>query len=250
MQHRAIGNGFTLLEMLVAMALMSMLAAAIYGSTTIAFRGRRAAERGLEPARRSSAAIRMLQADLESAVGAAGLLAGPFVGEDADGRDGEPADAVTFHSLSRDQALGDPPSAIVRLEVLLAEDDETGEMMLVRRTTRNLLAPEEPDAVQQTLCRRVRSFDVAYFDGTSWQASWDSTTRGDVLPIAVELTLALDVSTDGDGEDYEPEEDDYRLTTVLAVPCGDLPEEGQGAAGLGGEGLGGGPGGAAGGGGR
>jgi general secretion pathway protein J len=234
LRGRRTQRGFTLLEMLIALTLMSMLGACLYGSMSVAFRGRRAIERVLEPARRSTAAMRMLQTDLESAVGASGLLAGTFLGDDAEDN-GEPADFLTFHALARDQAFGDPPSAIVQLEIGLAEDEETGDLLLVRRTTTNLLAPETADVVQETLCRGVRSFDVGYFDGTSWADTWDSTIQGDVLPLAVEVTLVLD------RDDDEQDEGQYALTRVFALPCGALPAEGEGGAGLsGGGGLGGG----------
>jgi type II secretion system protein J len=229
-------RGFTLLEMLFAMALMSMLAASLFASMSLAFRGRRTTERVLAPARRATTAMRMLQSDLESAVGANGLLAGEFLGEDEE-MGGEPASILTFHALTRDQAYGEPPSAILQLEIALAEDEETDEMLLVRRTTRNLLAPETADAVQETLCRGVRSLDFAYYDGTSWLDSWDSTVQGDVLPLAVEVTLALD--TEGDGETGDEDESGYVLSRVFVIPCGTLPAEGEGGAGLGG---GGGPG--------
>ncbi len=209
-------KGFTLLEMLVAMTLMSMLAASLYASLHVAFRGRRAAERGMEPPARAAAALRMLREDIESATVPTGLLAGEFVGEDAQDERGREADVLTFHALARDQWAGDPPSPIVNVEIAVSADDETGEGTLVRRVTANLLAPEAQDPIEEVLCRRVSALDVTFFDGTDWLESWDSTTAGDVLPLAVRLTISLET---------EDEEEDYVVSRVFALPCGSLPEE-------------------------
>ena len=73
---------FTLLEMLVAMTLMSILATSLYASLHAGFRGRRTTDEALEPVQRAAAAMRMVRADLDSAVVPSGLLAGEFIGED------------------------------------------------------------------------------------------------------------------------------------------------------------------------
>ncbi len=209
-------NAFTLLEMLVAMTLMSMLAASLYASLSIAFRGRRTMEEALEPTARAAAAFRMMRTDLESATVPTGLLAAEFVGEDAAGRDGQPEDDLLFHALARDQCGGDPPSPILAVEIALTPQGQADERALVRRVTANLLAPEAQEPVEEVLCRRVSSFDVAYFDGTDWLESWDSTTAGNVLPLAVWITIGLET---------EDPEKDYVMACVFALPCGSLPQE-------------------------
>jgi len=208
-------KGFTLLEMLVAMTLMSMLAASLYVSLHVAFRGRRATERGMEPAARAAAALRMLREDLESATVPTGLLAGEFIGEDAQDERGREDDVLAFHALARDQWAGHPPSPIVNVEIAVSADDATGEGTLVRRLTANLPAPEAQDPIEEVLCRRVSAFDAAFFDGTDWLDSWDSTTAGNALPLAVRLTISLET---------EDEEEGYVVTRVFALPCGSLPE--------------------------
>jgi hypothetical protein len=37
----------------------------------------------------------------------------------------------------------------------------------------------------------VRSFNLRYFDGSTWQDSWDSTQLDNMCPTAVEVTLEL-----------------------------------------------------------
>ncbi len=219
MTRRPPARGFTLLEMLFALALMSMLAASLYGSLRTGFRGRRATERVLEPSLRAAAAFEMIRADVESAVVPTGLLAGEFLGVDGEDDAGEPADVLTYHALARDQSADEPPSSVLWVQIALASDEETGEAVLVRRRKANLLAPEDEEPAEEVLCRRVRALDAAFYDGVDWVEAWDSTTMGDVLPLAVEVTVVLDV---------EGREDGCAFSRVFALPCGELAEEGGG----------------------
>jgi type II secretion system protein J len=217
MRTAAHRGGFTLLEMLVAMTLMSVLAGSLYASLSAGFRGRATAERALDPARRAEAALRMVGADLEAAAPPTGLLAGEFLARDGRGDTGEPADVLLFHAMARDQSGAEPPGPVRRVELELAADEATGQPALVRRTTLNLLAPEEPEPLQEVLCQRVRSFDASFFDGVAWAESWDSAVAGDVLPLAVEVSLVIEA---------EGREDGYPLARTFALPCGRTAETG------------------------
>ena len=59
-RRRAQRAAFTLLEMILALAMMSMLAGALYASLRTAFRARDAGLRAIEPARRAELAIELL----------------------------------------------------------------------------------------------------------------------------------------------------------------------------------------------
>ena len=224
-------NGFTLLEMLVAMMLMSILAGALYAGMHTAFAGRRRTEADLEPVERAAAAMWMIQASLEAATPPTGILAAEFLGDDAAGLGALPADAVAFYALARDQGQFRLASPVHRIEISLGADEETGELVLLRRTTANLLAPETQDPVEEVLCRRVLSLETAFYDGSAWQDTWDSTAAGDVLPMAVEIRLVLAAAGHVDG---------YAVTRVFALPCATLPGESGARGGGGGDGAGGG----------
>ncbi len=214
------GNrGFTLLEMLVATTLMAILAGSLYATLSAGFRGRRTAEAALEPPRRAAAALDLMGADLESAVPPTGILAADFIGTEERGDLGEPADAVLFHAMTQDQSGATPPFPIRRVEFALATDARTGETMLLRRSIFNLLAPEQPEPIEEILCRGVRALELAYYDGQDWVASWDSAAAGDVLPRAVRLTLRLHV---------EDRDEGYELSRVFALPCGSRPRQAEG----------------------
>lgn len=220
-------GGFTLLEMLVAMMLMSILAGALYAGLHTAFAGRRRAEASVEPAERAAAAMHMMQSSLEAATAPTGLLAGEFMGQGGTGSSGRPADALAFHALAQDQGRFAPASPIHLIEIGLTSDEETGGLVLLRCTTANLLAPETQDPIEEVVCRRVLSLETTFYDGSSWQDTWDSTAMGNVLPMAVEVRLVLAVPGDEDG---------YATTRIFALPCAALG---------GGAGASGGPGGGA-----
>jgi prepilin-type N-terminal cleavage/methylation domain-containing protein len=60
---------------------------------------------------------------------------------------------------------------------------------LVRGVTRNLLASTQPVADEEPLLTGVSSFTVAYFDGSLWQNTWDSTTATVSIPQAVKVDI-------------------------------------------------------------
>ena len=217
---------FTLLEMLFALGMMSMLAGALYASLRTAFRARDAALRAIEPARRAELAIELMRPAIASALPPSGVLAGEFTGTDAIGDDGEDADSLLLHALvAHGEALGTAPG-VVRVELGLSEPEAGSPKALVRWTTDNLLAPETPEPRAEVLCRGVAALDLTYFDGSSWIDSWDSTTAGNALPDAVEVTLTL--APDGKaGED----EEGYSISRVLLIPCGGAGANGQGQGG-------------------
>jgi type II secretion system protein J len=214
MTRSSSNSGFTLLEVLVAMSLTVVLTGALYAALSASFRSRRIAEEALEPARRASATLTIIESDLEAACAPVGILAGPFTAHDTLGGNGQPADTLLFHAMTGEPSRHIPPSPIERIEYGIEEDSLSNSYVLVRRTTLNLLSPETPEPLVDVLCRRVRSFDVTYFDGLDWIENWDSTTQGNVLPLAIAMTLVLETGR----------ESGYSLSRTLTLPCSAPPE--------------------------
>jgi len=204
-------TGFTLLEMLAALALAGVLAAALFGSFHTGFRSRKRAEEALTPVRQAAFALDQLRRDVESATPPTGILAGAFLGNQMQtgGFDtGTPV--LVFHTFNEDMFGGG--HGIRKVEYALAADGDL-EYTLVRRVTANLLAPVTPEPVQEVLCRRVVSLQAAYFDGTEWQDSWDSTTLDNTLPTAISAELEINIA------DSNAEDKTYRMRRVFLLPC-------------------------------
>ena len=208
-------GGFTLLELSLAMAMMAMLALTLYMAMAIALRARDSAAANIAPVRAATVAADLIRQDLESVLPPSGTLAGPFEGYSNGGLPGGRSDGIEFFCVGRDVARGDTPLAEgIRKVDLLVRTDVTPPI-LVRDVTRNLLAQTDMPPDEEILCRNVRQFGLRYFDGTTWQDTWDSTTLGNVLPLAVEMTLEIDVPAPKAGGQPTP----YRIIRVIPLAC-------------------------------
>jgi prepilin-type N-terminal cleavage/methylation domain-containing protein len=207
---------FTLLELLVALTMTAIIAGSLYSGLRTAFRARTSAETAVEPVRTAGLTLGLLRADIESALPARGVLAGPFVGVDGTGEAGQPADALEFFTL------GDPGEGVMaargqgaaggggvsmtgvqptgagearKVQICVVPSPAAGgksEQVLVRRVTTNLLSNVTPEPYEEVLCRGVRAVNVRYFDGLIWQDNWDSTQYDNNIPSAVEVTIELE----------------------------------------------------------
>ncbi len=213
-------RGFSLLELLLAMAMAAMLALSLYTAMNVALRAKASANASLEPTRAAMIAMDLIQQDFQSvpppgdSTGNTVPLSGAFYGEHLPAAGGD-NDSVEFHSIGADPIEGDPIDApplsegIRRIHLQVRVDGAAS--VLVRRVTRNLLPASEPAVQEEILCRNVRSFGLRYYDGVAWQEDWDSTTLDDNLPLAVAITLELG----------EPNADAAvkKVTRVIPLPC-------------------------------
>ena len=207
-------SGFSLLELTLAMTMAAMLAMSLYTALNVTIRAQRSAARAVEPTRAAVIAADLLRQDLESVPPPTGILAGPFIGIHSAGNAGGDSDSVQFCTIGADAgAASDAPlsEGIRRVELLLSND--TSPPVLIRRVTRNLLASSEPLVEEEIICRNVQGFSLRYYDGYSWQDAWDSTTLGDVLPIAVSMTLQIGV---GDASSGQPPR---QISRVVSLSC-------------------------------
>jgi type II secretion system protein J len=213
--------GFTLLEMLVALVLMAILAAGLYMSLHIGFDARARAERILAAPHSASVAMEIIRRDVACALPPTGVLAGTFLGTDAQAET-SPADADTlaFHCMAQDAARGAPVTHRHEYALAAIENEElTG---LVCRVRSNLLAPTEQEPVEEVICRRVTALNLRYYDGVEWVDSWDSTTRENALPMAIEVSMMLRPEP---VRGVEPA--GYVVTRVLRMPCTTLKAGGE-----------------------
>lgn len=208
-------SAFTLLEMLLALALMGILATVLYSSFRAGFRARSRAEAAIDPVRRSTLALESMRKDVESALPPTGILAGAFLGGDAvSAASGKDSDALSFFAAAEDSA----GAAVRKVEFALAATGDANGQVLVRRITANILSPKVQVPAEEVLCRDVISLNLRYFDGYEWQDSWDSTARGNALPLAVEAQLAI--ATAGARQTMEP---GYQIIRIFVLPCGAQP---------------------------
>jgi hypothetical protein len=68
-----------------------------------------------------------------------------------------------------------------------AQDSQSGR--LVRAVTRDLLATVQQAPAQEPLLSDVKSIEVTFFDGSSWQTSWAYSDTDTDLPQAVKVRI-------------------------------------------------------------
>lgn len=213
-------RGFTLLEMLIAMTMMTIIAASLYTSMSIGFRARESAERAVEKGRSAQIAIELIKNMLASSMVPNGILAGEFEGEDEQDGEGYDADTLSFYTADYNPGEDELASDIEKVEIEMSTRDETNEQVLIRKVTTNLLSPKTLDPDEEVLCGGVRSLNLRYYNGTDWEDEWDSSDNDNALPEAVEITIMLE-DTDSilDENDDDDEEDIYEYTETIILPC-------------------------------
>ena len=207
-------HGFTLLELLIALAVVSIIMAALFAGLRIVNRAKTNTEAAVAPIQRIDIVLSFLQRDLESALPPSGTLASLFQGTVGQNNSGD---------LLFDAAVDAPPQVSMLTDIRQVEYSvisDGSDHLLVRNVTSNLLAPVQPDPDQEIICRGVRSFTVQYYDGSQWTDTWDSTMLQNAPPIAVQITLDFD----GTGPSAAP----LHITRLIQLPCYAAPQTASG----------------------
>lgn len=226
--HRPVG--FTLLEVLIATAIVAVLSLALYTSLYTAHKAQQTARAAIAPVRAADHALDVMSASIEAALPATGILAGLFEGEDDITRDGLDGDVIRFYANQEPvEPLDETATAsdVRQVEFLLTESGDGASLTLVRGSTYNLLATTQPQPVDHVLCRNVRSLNFSYYDGTEWVDEWDSSTRENALPLAVQITLIIDKPQRRTNvqQSLDDESTRYQLTRLVRPACAVEPDE-------------------------
>lgn len=212
--------GFTLLEILLAVAVTGMLAAVLFGGLGIVFDTRAAAESELRGQRDTAVALRIIRDQLLCVLPPSGELADEFIGEDLSSGSAD-VDRLTFFTTSIAVPTGQPRGDThqVVLGLVDADDQTYGPThYLVQQVTDDLISTVTPTPVSQVLLRGVSSLELRYFDGTDWVDEWDSREEDDVLPEAIELTIERQPTEVEADADEDSELLPRRLVSVFKLP--------------------------------
>jgi type II secretion system protein J len=218
-------RGFSLIELTLAMTIVVILSLTMYKAMSFALLARHNATAAVDRMRGANIATEVLSQDLQSVLPPTGIFAGAFMGTKVAGPSGR-ADTVEFYCIGHDAAQDDQPmgEGIRRVDFTLRTD--VTPPVLVRQVSRNLLPTVAPPPEEEIVCRNVRAFTIQYYDGQVWQDDWDSTSMGDVLPIAISITLELDPPAGGQA-DAKP----IIISRVLPLACAKSLDAQQGAGG-------------------
>ncbi len=190
-RHHA--HAFTLIELLLAVAIFAIVLAAINTVLYSALRLRARTSAALDDALPLSQALSFLRRDLQGAVPPGSLMAPSFKSGTASGTllAGSILQFCTSTGVINDRVpWGDVRKVSYRLIDPLDQTMNTGKD-LVRSISHNLLATATEEPEDRWLMGKVEKLECACYNGTEWRDSWDTDMGDSGLPSAVRVRILL-----------------------------------------------------------
>ncbi len=183
LRRSSTASGFTLLEMVAAIAIGAILLVTLAGVLNITVRGTVQMRGIMRQARLQSGVARILGRDLALAFksGEKGLA---FIGQSPDGN----GLILEFTSQSSYDPGSAPPAGLVRVEYSLASSERFSGAAELRRREMPHIPGKPPDrskAQPEPLADGVTDVSLAFYDGMRWEEQW----RRDTLPPLIKLEL-------------------------------------------------------------
>lgn len=182
-------RGFTLLELLIALSLLAILAAALYGTFFSLTKGREAATVAMEKRREIASTMDLLRREISGSLYRSSDIRFRFVVEDRDSF-GRPASNLDFTAFTVPREDRGPFSD--QAEIIYRSLEKDGKLLLAREE-KDLYTLSTPVPYPQL--SEMEGFLVECYDGSKWVRSWDTSLNGK-LPKAVRITLAIKNGTE------------------------------------------------------
>ena len=193
-------NGFTLIEMILAVGVAALVLAVIGSVFFAALHLQTATQEAVNEATPVDQALAVMRRDLQCVVtptnGTSKILSGDFrVGTLTSPGISQPVAIEMFTATGalRDNApWGDIQK--ITYELKDPSDRNAPGKDLYRSVTRNILAATTPDVADQWMLSGVQSIEFSCFDGSQWSDTWDTTGVTSVntnLPVAVRVRIQL-----------------------------------------------------------
>jgi general secretion pathway protein J len=194
-------RGMTLLEILVSLAILTMISLLIYGAFDSMSRGKKGEAMRSERARQGREALLRMTRELSEAF--LSLHAPPslvlltrltvFVGQNS-----TPYDRIDFASVCHRRMVRDArESDMAEIGYFASEDPQvSGKMDLARREQTPIDMDPLRGGVVNIMAENVEAFDIRYLDpltGT-WGETWDSTqtfAQFNRVPLELRITLTM-----------------------------------------------------------
>jgi general secretion pathway protein J len=174
-------SGFTLVETLVAIALLATIGAIVFGSLVTTTR---AVDAGRAHSAKEQTVRRVLRVMADEVSISRNLQAFPWVGVNGT-QDGQPADTVAFLAIADNVGASTGPASETIRVVYTREGDR-----LMRYARRNIFGLTDESVDHLELAAQVAAFNVRYYDAQSriWTDEWSTITK---MPKAllVEVTF-------------------------------------------------------------
>lgn len=197
---RPTGGGFTLIELILAVAVMAIVLVAINAVFFSAMRLRESTSEAVEASLPVQQALSIMRRDLANAMPPRtnGVFSGNFKAGNVSSLGLSQPVAIEFNTttgaLRADQPWGDVQR--VTYELRPSANSSASGQDLYRSVTRNLLATIPPQPKDQWLLSGVLSLEISCYDGSQWRNYWDTSMTDTNLPVAVRVSIQL---ADGNG---------------------------------------------------
>lgn len=180
-------NGFTLLEVLIAVVLLGILSGALYGSYFGVVRARERAAAGMESRRELGATLDLIRREVSSAMYSRNDKRLRFVVEDRDNF-GAPSSTLELTTLAPPADSSRSESGIVTVRYLMAEKDKK---RTLTRQERDLVFTGPAVIPAYPQMERISAFLVECYDGSKWVKSWDTAING-TMPKSLRVTVQIE----------------------------------------------------------
>ena len=181
-------KGFTLVEILIAVSLVSVIFSFVFGVLTSNLEASQNAESRMEISHTGRFFIGRITGDLMAASLMPNSGIGSFTGKDLY-RDGKSKDELFFTAFTRSYLTLLPPvdQSEIGYYFELLED---GSGRLMRRESDVIDSQAETGGESFRLSDRVEEMTIRYLGGEGWVDSWDSATNP-ILPKAVSIEITI-----------------------------------------------------------
>ena len=183
-------RGFTLIEILIAVAIFAIVLAAINTVFYSALRLRNRSAAAFDEALPVQQAVAIIKRDLANLVVPGGPLSGVLQTTAITNAVAGQASPDFYTSAGQMDNIV-PWGDIERVTYLLVDSTNRAPGMdLYRAVTRNLLSQAQDPPVQQRLMGGVQGLVFTFYDGDQWIDSWDSAAQTN-LPMAIKVQIQL-----------------------------------------------------------
>jgi type II secretion system protein J len=215
-------RGFTLIELILALAVFAVVLAAVNGVFWGALRLRNKTTRMLESSVTLQQCLSLLQADLQGIAAPGGTYAGTFKTDTIGGTSqwGSPTGPelrTTTGRITDEEPWGDLQKVAYYLRSPTNQIGSAG-FDLFRVVTRNLAPSLDEDAQEQWVLSGVDRLDWEFFDGSTWKTTWDPAVDTAALPKAIRVQLVIYESLENPESTVSAVQRRTRSPVELVVP--------------------------------
>jgi general secretion pathway protein J len=183
-------DGFTLLEVLVAFGIFSVILGLLFVSTHQTERTVREVESGNRLVQKMEMIQYIVQQELLGAYLNQNDPLTNFLGFPSQSRDRE-SDTLLFTTLAQTRlSQSSPVSHLEGIQYQLFQDSKSSLFVLVHEQNTNLLSYGTQAVLPEKLLSGVWSLKIRYFDGMLWTDRWNSV-QSHSLPILVRIEIVV-----------------------------------------------------------